>query len=70
MSSSRADAPARRSCIPICGVDRLPKVPWSNGVEVGVAHHERIDSTGARSSSATCCVSDVRIPCPNSTLPV
>ena len=44
MSSSRADAPARRSCVAICGVVRLPKVPASNGVSSVSPITSRIDS--------------------------
>ena len=54
----------------MCGVERLPNVPASYGVSSVSPMTSRIDPTGARSSSVTCWVSDVRIPWPNSTLSV
>ena len=69
-SCSRAVAAAARSCGPIVGVVRLPNVPASQGVRSVSPITMRTDSSGTRSSSATCCASDVRMFCPISTLPV
>ena len=69
-SAARAAAAARRSCGAIVGVERLPKVPLSNGVRPVSAITRVIFSTGQRSSSATTCVSEVRMFWPTSTLPV
>jgi hypothetical protein len=69
-SSSRAAAATRRSCGAIRGVVPLPKVPASNGTRSVSAITSRTASTGERSSSATTWLSDVRMFCPISTLPV
>ena len=69
-SASRAAAATLRSWAAMIGVVRLPKVPMSKGVRSVSPMTRRIPPSGARSSSATTCVSSVRMFWPNSTLPV
>src|ERR1051326_3008158 len=69
-SSSRAAAAARRSCGDMYGVERLPKVPISNGVTAVSPMTIRTLASGTRSSSATDCARVVRVFWPTSTLPV
>ena len=52
------------------GVVRLPNVPMSKGVRSVSPITSVMDEAGAWSSSATAWVSEVRISCPTSTLPV
>ena len=52
------------------GIERLPNVPESYGVRAVSAITKRTQSTGTRNSSATPCVSAVRVFCPTSALPV
>ena len=70
MSASRAAAAARRSRRDMSGVVRLPNVPMSYGVNCVSAMTIRMESIGTRSSSATAWVSEVRMFCPTSALPV
>jgi hypothetical protein len=66
----RAAAAARRTSGAMNGVVRLPKVPMSKGVRA-VSAMSMVTLAGAtRSSSATAWVSDVRMFCPSSALPV
>ena len=70
MTRSRQAEATRRNCKFICGVVRLPKVPMSKGVFSVSAMTSWIEPRGARNSSATACVSEVRIFCPTSAFPV
>ena len=70
MSASRAAAAARRSRSPIAFVLWLPNVPASGGTSAVSAITTRMLLTGACNSSATACVSEVRMFCPISTFPV
>ncbi len=70
ISISRAAAAALRICGHMCGVVWLPTVPISKGVSAVSPITMRMEATGARSSSATAWVSEVRAFCPTSTLPV
>ena len=70
INRSRAVAATLRSWTAMSGVVRLPKVPASKGVNSVSAMVKRIEPVGTRSSSATTCVSDVRMFCPTSALPV
>ena len=69
-SISRAAAAALRICGHMRGVVWLPNVPMSKGVSAVSPMTIRIEATGACSSSATACVSEVRAFWPTSTLPV
>ena len=63
-----AAAVCRRGAI--CGVVMLPKVPMSKGTRSVSAITILMEETGARSSSATAWVKEVRMFCPTSVLPV
>ena len=66
----RIAAPACRMRGPVSRVLREPNVPMSNGASSVTPMMTSTESNGTESSSATSCAKPVRIPCPNSTLPV
>ena len=66
----RACAPATLRAVPLSSIERLPAVKPSLGVMSVRPETILMRSTSTSSSSATICVSAVRMPWPNSTLPV
>ena len=69
-SSARASAQANCNAVPLSWIDRLPDVTPSFGVRDVSPETTRSRPRSTSSSSATICVSAVRMPWPSSTLPV